>query len=247
MTRNIALTLRYDGTRYHGWQIQKNVISVCGTVQNALSQICGHEVSLMGCGRTDAGVHAERYTANFRTSSTIPAERLPFALNSNLPDDIAALDARDVEYEFHSVFSCVRKEYTYRLYHSAHRDPLLATRSLHYPKKPQLEAWRNAAENFLGTHDFAAVRSMNRNPTIKNTIRTVYAFDVYEEFENHFAFRIAANGFLYNMARAMVGTVLYAGLGKIESVPELLASLNRTAAGPTLPPYGLYMTNAEYP
>ena len=245
MTRNIAVTLRFDGTGYHGWQIQKNAVSVCGTVRDALCGICGHDATLIGCGRTDAGVHAERYTANFRTDSRIPAERLPFALNACLPSDIAALDARDVDMDFHSVFSCVKKEYTYRLYHSPHRDPLLKNRSLFYPQKPAPEVWSAAAQSFAGTHDFAAVRSQG-SAELKSTIRTVYYFDVYEEYENHFAFRIAANGFLYNMARAMVGTVLYAGLGKIKDPLEVLRSGDRTAAGPTMPPYGLYMTGAEY-
>jgi tRNA pseudouridine38-40 synthase len=245
MMRNIAVTLRYDGTGYHGWQIQKDLVSVGGTVQDTLCEICGHDVTLIGCGRTDAGVHAERYTANFRTSSTIPADKVPFALNGLLPDDIAALDARDVDMDFHATFSCVRKEYTYRLYHAPHRDPLLATRSLFYPQKPAFDVWRDAAKKFIGTHDFAAVRSSSKS-TIKSTVRTVYGFDVYEEHENHFAFRIAANGFLYNMARAMVGTVLYVGQGKISDPLDVLKTCDRRVAGPTLPAHGLYMTGAEY-
>jgi len=245
MTRNIAVTLRYDGTNYHGWQIQKNLTSVGGTVQDALSNICEHPVTLIGCGRTDAGVHAERYTANFRTNSRIPADKLPFALNANLPNDIAALDARDVDMEFHATFSCVKKEYTYRLYHAPHRDPLLVTRSLHYPKKPALNVWRDTAKLFVGTHDFAAVRSSS-NTTVKTTIRNVYYFDIYEEYDNHFAFRVAANGFLYNMVRAMVGTILYVGQGKIKDPLGVLKSGDRRVAGPTLPPHGLYMTGTEY-
>lgn len=244
MNRNIAVTLRYDGTNYHGWQIQKNAVSVCETVQNALCKILEEKVTLTGCGRTDAGVHAERYTANFRTNSRIPAERLPFALNANLPDDIAALDAHDVDMDFHSTFSCTKKEYTYRLYHAPHRDPLLKNHALFYPQKPTLEVWQKAAAAFVGTHDFAAVRSQGTQ--VKSTVRTVYYFEVYEEYENHYAFRVAANGFLYNMVRAMVGTVLYAGLGKIDDPLEVLTSKNRTAAGPTVPPWGLYMTGVEY-
>jgi tRNA pseudouridine38-40 synthase len=244
MNRNIAVVLRYDGTNYHGWQIQKNAVTVCQTVQNAIEKTVGHEVTLIGCGRTDAGVHAERYIANFRTDSRIPAERLSYALNTRLPDDIAAGYAYDVDFDFHATFSCVKKEYTYRLYHAPHRDPLLRNRALFWPQKPELEKWKNAAAAFMGTRDFAAVRS--QGTPVKSTVRTVYSFDVYEESEKLYAFRAAANGFLYNMMRAMVGSVLYAGLGKIEDMDNVLASLNRTAAGPTVPPWGLYMTGVWY-
>jgi len=242
--RNIALTLRFDGSAYHGWQIQPGLPTVCQTVTDALESLYGQKITLTGCGRTDAGVHAERYAANFRGPAHIPMERLPFALNAKLPRDIAALEARFVPDGFHATFSCVKKEYAYRLYRKPHRDPLLDGRALFWPYAVDLEAWRAAAAGFVGTHDFAAVRS--QGTPVKSTVRTVYSFEVEREGPDRYAFRICANGFLYNMARAMAGTVLYRGLGKLRDVPELLAAADRRAAGPTAPPHGLYMTGVWY-
>ncbi|MCL2084287.1 MAG: tRNA pseudouridine(38-40) synthase TruA [Oscillospiraceae bacterium] len=242
--RNIALTLRFDGSDYHGWQMQPALPTVCGAVAGALEPLCGHKVKLIGCGRTDAGVHAERYVANFRSETRIPDDRLPFALNAKLPPDICALEARTVPDGFHAAFSCVRKEYTYRLYNRPHRDPLLRRRALFWPYAAEYGLWREAAAGFVGTHDFAAVRS--QGTPVKSTVRTVYYFEVEREGPDMYLFRVCANGFLYNMARAMVGTVLYGGLGKLGDVPSLLAGGNRSAAGPTVPAHGLYMTDIWY-
>ncbi|GHV07272.1 tRNA pseudouridine synthase A [Clostridia bacterium] len=239
---NIALTLRYDGTNYHGWQTQKNLPTVCQTIAQAVERAVGHSVNLIGCGRTDAGVHAETYVANFRTDTQIPADRLPFAIHT--PPDITVLDGHAVPDDFHATFSCVRKEYTYRFYHAERHDPFLRNRSLFWSYPVSLDAWRSAAAEFAGTHDFKALRSEGTN--VKTTVRTVYYCEVIEERENHFALKICANGFLYNMVRAITGTVLYKGLDKLNTVDEIFASRSRSAAGPTVPPHGLYMTGVWY-
>jgi tRNA pseudouridine38-40 synthase len=243
--RNIALRLRYAGTGYHGWQEQKNDITVAATVQQALEKICGHPVKLTGCGRTDAGVHAERYCANFKTSSRIPADRLPLALNTLLPPDIAAVAAVDADPDFNAILSCIKKEYTYRIYNSRIRDPFYADRACFYPVKLNVGVMTEAASYFIGTHDFKAVRSVGTET--KTTVRTVYWFDVAQEgqlLELH----VCADGFLYNMARAMAGTLLYVSEGKIQpaDIPRLLETGDRRLTGPTVPACGLYLTRIWY-
>ena len=243
--RNIALFLTYEGTAYHGWQVQKRDISVGQTMEEAAAKIVGHPVKMTGCGRTDAGVHARRYVANFRTSSTIPVDRLPYAMNTHLPEDIVVTGAMEVHDDFNAIGSCIKKEYTYLIYNSRIRDPFYVNRAWFYPKHLDEKIMQQAATQFVGTHDFAAVRSVGTD--VKSTVRTVYYYDVEREGDL-IRLRVCANGFLYNMARAMAGTVVYAAEGKIkpEEIDALLASGNRTAAGPTVPPGGLYMTKLWY-
>ena len=243
--RNIALFLKYDGSAYHGWQVQKNARSVAQTLEEAAAAIVGHKVHLTGCRRTDAGVHARVYVANFRTESTIPCDRLPYALNTHLPDDIVVYDARQVHDGFNAIGSCVRKEYTYQIYNSRIRDPFYVNRAWFYPKHLDEKIMQEAAAQFVGTHDFASVRSVGTE--VKSTVRTVYHFDVERQGDLIFL-KICANGFLYNMARAMTGTVVYAAEGKIapKDIGSILAAGDRTAAGPTVPPGGLYMTQLWY-
>ena len=243
--RNIALKLMYNGTAYHGWQVQKNAVTVCGTLEKAIADICGGPVHLTGCGRTDAGVHARCYVANFHTDARIPAERIPFALNSRLPEDIVVTSAMDVPDGFNAIGSCVRKEYTYLIYNSGIRDPFYVNRAWFYPKHLDETLMQRAADCFIGTHDFAAVRSVGTD--VKSTVRTVYDYKV-ERDGDLISLRVSANGFLYNMARAMAGTCVYAAEGKFppEAVAQILLNGDRTAAGPTVPPGGLYMTQLWY-
>ncbi len=244
----VALRIAYDGTGYHGWQRQKNALTVQEVLEAALSRLYQEEVHVTGCGRTDAGVHARKYLANYRTRGpiAIPPERLPLAVNALLPHDIAVSGACEVPEDFHAVFSCTRKEYTYYIRSGGFRDPFEKDRAWFRPEHLDPEILRRAASGFLGTHDFAAVRSVGTN--VKTTVRTVYDFDIRQEGAL-LSFRIAASGFLYNMARAMVGTVVYAALGKLtpEDIPRILAAGDRTLAGPTVPPQGLYMTDVRYP
>lgn len=243
--RNIALTLKYLGTAYHGWQVQKRDVTVGETLEKAAAMVVGHPVHMTGCGRTDAGVHAKVYVANFRTESRIPCDRLPYALNTHLPEDIVVTAAMDVHEDFNAIGSCVRKEYTYLIYNSAIRDPFYVNRAWFYPKHLDEDIMRRAGQCFVGTHDFAAVRSVGTD--VKSTVRTVYYYDVRRDGDLIFL-KVCANGFLYNMARAMAGTVVYAAEGKFppESVADILLRGERTAAGPTVPPGGLYMTQLWY-
>ena len=243
--RNIALRLMYVGTAYHGWQVQKNAVSVAATLEKALASVVGHPVKCTGAGRTDAGVHAETYVANFRTTSRIPCDRLPLAVNTRLPEDIVVVRATQVPDEFNAIGSCLKKEYTYRIYNSRLGNAFYVNRAWFYPRHLDEGVMARAAAGFVGTHDFAAVRSVGTET--RTTVRTVYYFDITRTGDL-IECRVCADGFLYNMVRAMVGTCVYAAEGKIDpdGIADLLAGRNRTAAGPTVPPGGLYMTRLWY-
>ena len=243
--RNIALRLSYDGSAYHGWQVQKNEISVAETLETALTKICGHPVKTVGCGRTDAGVHALRYCANFRTDCRIPIDRFPLAVNSRLPGDISVSDAVEAPEDFNAIGSCLKKEYIYRILNSAVPDPFLQKRACFYPQRLDLSLMQQAARAFEGTHDFRAVRSLGTET--KTTVRTVYWCRAEKEGDL-ITVSICADGFLYNMCRAMVGTMVYASYGKLrpEEIPELLEKGDRRLTGPTMPPQGLYLNRVWY-
>ena len=243
--RNIALKLMYVGTAYHGWQIQKNAITIEEVLEKALSTVVCHPVKCTGAGRTDAGVHAEVYIANFRTTSTIPCERIPLAVNTRLPEDVVVVKATEVPEEFNAIGSCIKKEYTYRIYNNRLGNAFLVDRAWFYPKHLDEGIMQAAADRFVGTHDFAAVRSVGTET--RTTVRTVHYFNVKRTGDLIEA-SVCANGFLYNMVRAMVGTIVYAAEGKLapEDIPAILESGNRTLAGPTVPPGGLYMTKLWY-
>ena len=243
--RNIALRLSYDGSAYHGWQVQKNEISVAETLETALTKICGHPVKTVGCGRTDAGVHALRYCANFRTDCRIPIDRFPLAVNSRLPGDIAVSAAVEAEEGFNAIGSCIKKQYVYKIWNSPIRDPFLEKRVCFYPQRLDLEQMQAAARAFEGTHDFRAVRSVGTET--KTTVRTVHWCRV-EKSGDLIQIAICADGFLYNMCRAMVGTMVYASYGKLrpEEIPALLEKGDRRLTGPTMPPQGLYLDRLWY-
>ena len=242
---NTAIILSYDGTAYHGWQTQRNASSVQQTVTEALASLLGQDVSVSGVGRTDAGVHARRYVANFHGTHTIPMDRLPFAINAHLPMDISVSGAALVPDDFDARFNCTRKEYTYLIAPGKIRDPFAVSRSYFYPYSLDVDAMQQAAQYFIGRQDFAAVRSMGT--PVKSTVREIFTCSV-DTLGSYVRIRVSADGFLYNMVRAIAGTVLYAAEGKLtpEDIPQILDSGNRTLAGPTVPPGGLYLTKLWY-
>ena len=243
--RNIALKLRYDGSAYHGWQAQKNEVTVQETLEQALGRLCKQAVKATGCGRTDAGVHALSYCANFKANCTVPLDRLPLAINALLPPDLCILQAVEAPSDFNAVLSCIKKEYTYRIHNGRFPDPFLAKRAYFHPGPLDIERMLRAAALFVGTHDFAAVQSVGTN--VKSTVRTVHWFEG-ERTGEMLTFRVCANGFLYNMVRAMIGTLIYASEGKFEpeDIPALLERGDRRLTGPTVPPQGLYMSRVWY-
>lgn len=243
---NIALKLSYDGTNYHGWQVQKNGASIQQTLEEAVFQLLGQKTHVSGVGRTDAGVHARRYVANCKVDCSIPMERLPLALNSFLPHDIAVSAACAVPDDFDARFDCTKKEYAYHILPSALRDPFLARYAYryHYPLDPAL--MQQGAQHFVGRQDFAAVRS--QGTPVKSTVRTVFWCEV-EPLENGLIrIRVCGDGFLYNMVRAIAGTLVYVGCGKLppDEVAAVLRTGDREQAGPTLPACGLFMNRLWY-
>lgn len=246
MMRNIALLLSYDGRNYHGWQSQANGQSVQDTLNAALSSLFNEDIKVVGCGRTDAGVHAKNYFASLRTTSQIPLGKIPLGANAYLPSDVSVKRAFEVSEDFHPVHSCTKKEYTYYIYASPVRDPFLDGRALHMRYPLNIDLMKQAAEQFVGSHDFSAVRSLGT--PVKSTVRTIYECEIESEGKL-VAIRISANGFLYNMARAIAGTLLDVSSGKIgaEEISDILLSGDRSRAGATAPAHGLYMTNIIYP
>ena len=243
--RNILVTLKYDGKPYHGWQVQNNAVTVQETFQNGLEWILGERPDIKGCSRTDAGVHAKMYACNFRTDSLLPCEKVPPALNAHLPDDIGVYACREVPADFHARYSCTAKRYLYRIRNSALRDPFEV--GLAVPVRFPLDAQllHAEAQDFLGTHDFAAFAAAGGS--VEDTVRTVTHAAVHRTGET-VCFEVQADGFLYNMVRIMTGTLLDIASGKLErgSIPDILRSLDRSRAGVTAPPQGLYLQEVFY-
>lgn len=243
--RNIKLTIEYDGSRYHGWQSQPNVITIQEEIEKALKKITKEDITIFGSGRTDKGVHALGQVANFITNSKIEASKFMLALNSLLPKDIVIINSEEVQKEFHSRFSAIRKQYEYRIYNSKIRSPINRNFSYHVYYNLDLEKIIEASKYFEITSDFSAF--MASNSTVKDTIRTIYKLTIRKE-NNFLIVNITGNGFLYNMVRIIVGTLIDTGRGKIavEDIPKIIKTADRKKAGHTAPPQGLYLKEVYY-
>lgn len=245
--RNILLTMTYDGRNFHGWQIQKNALSVQEVFQNALFRVTGETNDIKGCSRTDTGVHANMYCVSFQTEHRIPIKRLPAAVNNYLPNSIAVLSAREVDESFHARYSCRGKEYVYKIWNNHIRNPFLDGYALHYWYRIDLEAMNGAAEYFVGKHDFTSFCTVDNNREKGDFNRTVEDLTIKKE-DDLVSITVRADGFLYNMVRIIVGTLLYVSEGKIipEDIPRIIEARERTLAGPTAPPVGLYLNKVFY-
>lgn len=244
--RNILLSLCYDGTNYHGWQVQKNALTVQEVFQRAMFRLFGENVDVKGCSRTDAGVHANMYCVSAKIGSNIPCERLSMAINRFLPSDIAVTSAVDVPMDFHARYSCTGKEYVYKIWNAPIRNPFWRGRAFHYWYPLDVEKLNLAARNFIGTHDFTSFCTIDkRNP--ENMVRTVKAFLV-ERKEPLVEIRVTADGFLYNMVRIMVGTLLHVAMGRIKphEISSIILARDRAKAGPTAVAHGLYLNRVFY-
>lgn len=244
--RNIKLLIQYDGTRYSGWQSQEHTEqTIQGKLQAVLERMTGEAIDLQGSGRTDAGVHARGQVANFHTGTELSCEEITAYLNQYLPEDIAVLEAKEVDSRFHSRFHAVQKTYVYRIWNS--RIPAVFERKYVYKIEEtlDLEAMRQAAVLLCGTHDFRAFCSNKRIK--KSTVRTLERIQI-EQQGREVRLTFTGNGFLYNMVRILTGTLLEAGLHKRnpEEMTEILSSLNREAAGFTAPAQGLCLERVEY-
>lgn len=242
---NIKLTIEFDGTAYHGWQSQENAETVQDTIEAAVFKITGEHSGLTGAGRTDAGVHAIAYAANFHTSSRIPPERFSYALNSVLPDDISIIRSEEVHEDFHSRFSSTGKKYRYLICNTEHRPAIMRNRAYHVSVPLNVSLMKEAAEHFVGTYDFSAF--MASGSGVENTIRTIRTVGL-EKQGDIIAFEIEGSGFLYNMVRIIAGTLIEAGQGKIPpaAIPDIIYGKNRNNAGKTAAASGLYLVEVYY-
>lgn len=242
---NYKIKLKYDGTDFHGWQIQPNCTTVQGCLEDALNKIFGEKITTYGCSRTDSGVHANEFVCNFRAKKEILDDVVIRAINANIPDTIVVFHCEKVGLEFHSRFDAKGKEYIYKINNSPVRDPFSLTTSLHYRYKLDENKLNKAAASFVGTYDFSAF--MSQGSSVSDTVRTIYSATVKREGDN-VIFTVHGNGFLYNMVRIMVGTLLGVSEGKIdgEKIKDIILSKNRENAGITAPPCGLYLNKVFY-
>ncbi len=243
--KNIAMRLMYDGRNYHGWQYQKNGITVQQTIEEALSKITGEDIKVTGCSRTDAGVHALDYVLNFRSETSIPTEKLPYALNYHLNGDITAVAAWEADGDFNARFSSKGKRYIYRIWNGKMRNPFHRGYSWYLPYNIDTERMKEAASHFIGEHDFSAF--MAAGGSQKTTVRTIKECSV-EVDGSLVTVTVAADAFLYNMVRIITGTLAEVGMGKIapDDVPQIIESGDRRESGLTAPPEGLFLQEVFY-
>ncbi len=246
LTRNILLVISYDGTRYSGWQVQKNAITVQKMFQIALKNVLNENVDIKGCSRTDSKVHANMYCVSFKTSSKIGLNNIVYAMNRYLPDDICVKKSFEVDEKFHARYSCIGKEYIYKIWNHKIRNPFMNSYALHYWYNLDCELLNSARNYFIGSHDFTSFATLD-NRKIQNMTRKVYDFSVIKQ-NNLVEIKISADGFLYNMVRIIVGTLLRIAQNKIKvkDIPEIINKKDRSCAGPTAPPHGLYLNKVYY-
>lgn len=243
--QNIRLTIAFEGTAYHGWQIQEDAPTVQGLVSAALTKITGEPVSLAGSGRTDSGTHARGLAANFFTGSAIPPSQLIRAVNSMLPRDIRILAAKKVPADFHARRSAVSKTYRYQIYRGGILPPHLLREYFHFPFPIDISKMKAAAHLFLGDHDFASYAKTSSVPA--GTIRRIFRCDL-EQKGSKLHLTVEGNGFLHHMVRNMAGTLLEVGRGTIslENFNELFSKRDRRLAGFTAPAHGLILLKVRY-
>lgn len=241
----VKLIVAYDGTNYKGWQIQPNGITIEEVLNQKLSELFGEEIVVTGASRTDSGVHSLGNVAIFDTNTRMPAEKISFALNQRLPEDIVVQDSAEVPSDWHPRYQESRKTYEYRILNRTFRMPARRwdTYFYHYPL--DVSKMQKAASYLVGEHDFKSFCSIGAQ--VKSTVRTIDSCEVEKEGDI-IAIRVTGNGFLYNMVRIIAGTLIKVGSGEIlpEQIPVILAACDRTAAGPTAPAHGLTMIGIDY-
>lgn len=239
------MVVAYDGTNYCGWQVQPNGITVEEVLNRSLSNLLGEKIEVMGASRTDSGVHSLGNVAVFDTNTRMPADKIAFALNQRLPEDIVVQGSCEVPSDWHPRYQESTKTYEYRILNRTFRMPTrrLDTYFYHYPL--DVEQMSEAASYLIGTHDFASFCAANAQ--VKSTVRTIYSCTAQKE-NDIITIRVTGNGFLYNMVRIIAGTLIEVGAGKRrpEEIKDILAAENRDAAGPTAPAQGLTMMGIEY-
>lgn len=243
--RNIKLTIEYDGTNYNGWQKQKNGVTIQEELEKAIKKITSEDVEVIGSSRTDSGVHARGMVCNFKTNSKIPSERFREAINTKLPDDIAVLLSEEVDALFHARYNSKGKRYSYTIINRLEKIAIDRNFSYHVKDELNIEKMKKTCEYFIGTHDFSAFKSSGSS--VKTSIRTIYDMHIDVSGEE-IKLIVYGNGFLYNMVRIIVGTLVEVGRGKISSieVQKAIEGGDRKATGPCAPPNGLVLEEVYY-
>lgn len=250
----LFLKIAFLGTAYCGYQVQNNAPTVQQTLNEAAEKLFGYECDIVGCSRTDSGVHANEFCLTVsqkgenRLEHSIPMHKIPTVFNSLLPDDISVLEASMVDDVFHPRYDVKYKEYIYKIWNGSVKDPFMGDRAYRSPfhiNADALEKMRLAARSFIGKYDFSSF--MAKGSKITDAVRTVYYADVRSEGDL-ILFRVAADGFLYNMVRIMVGTLVDVARGNIEAkdIHNIINEKNRALAGATAPPHGLYLNKVSY-
>jgi len=245
MERNIKIILEYDGTAYAGWQYQKNALSIQQVVEEVIEQLTGRRSTVIAAGRTDSGVHALGQVANFKTDSSIPIERWPYAMNALLPEDIRVKCAEEAALSFHARFDAKGKLYRYCIWNAPYSSALLRHLCLHIAKPLDIEAMKAASRYLIGTHDFSSFQASGSSA--RDTIRTLWDLDIQKD-DSMINISVSGNGFLYNMVRIIVGTLIDVGLSRLtpQDVKAILDSRDRKKASKTAGPHGLYLVEVYY-
>lgn len=243
--RNVQIIIEYDGLNYVGWQNQKNGISIQYTLEQGLSILLKEDIKLIGSGRTDAGVHAYGQSANFYTASSIPIDKFPYAINTKLPKDIRVINAKERTMDFHSRYNAKKKVYQYKISVRPLGTALDINRVWQVKKHLDYSKMAKSLPLFLGSKDFTSFSSIHS--ASKDKVRNISKFEM-ESLGNNIIFTIEGNGFLYNMVRIIIGTIIEVGLSKIEldEVSKIFEYKDRTKAGKTAPPQGLYLKEVIY-
>lgn len=245
MVRNIKLTLAYDGTNYHGWQTQLGNVTIQETIEKAINTIANEKANLIGSGRTDRGVHALGQVANFITETKIEIDKIKVALNANLPSDIRITNSEEVSLDFNSRFDAHDKTYMYQIYNDRINSPFYNNYTYFIPSQLNFEKMECASKLFEGTHDFKGF--MAAGSEVKTTVRTIYETKLTKQNEI-IRFYVTGSGFLYNMVRIMVGTLIDIGKGtkEISCIENAIETKDRTVLGHTAKPEGLFLKEVCY-
>ncbi len=242
--RNIKITVQYNGGKYCGWQSQPDSVGIQGAIENAYYEITKEKIKVIGSGRTDSGVHALGQVANFTTESSIDVDKIPNALNSKLSKDISIVDAEEVDVDFHARYSAKRKCYRYMIYNNRYRNPIVSGVSYQVKYGLDFDKMKIESKSLIGTYDFKGF--MSSGSQVKSTVRTIYDVRLHKN-EDMIVLEIEGNGFLYNMVRIIVGTLVDIGRGRIaEPLSDVIESKDRGRAGHTAPACGLFLKKVFY-
>ncbi|MED4651655.1 tRNA pseudouridine(38-40) synthase TruA [Bacillus pseudomycoides] len=243
---NYKLTIQYDGGRYKGWQrLGNNDNTIQGKIESVLSEMTGREIEIIGCSRTDAGVHALHQVANFKIDENLPELKVKKYLNQYLPNDISIIDVELVSERFHARYNSKSKTYLYKIWNEEHTNPFMRKYSIHVGKKLNIENMQKAAQYLIGSHDFTAFS--NAKSKKKSMVREIYMLDVVES-EGFIQIRVNGNGFLHNMVRKIVGALVEVGLGQLDAevIPQILEAKQRNQINCLADASGLYLEKVDF-